>query len=122
MMIPTRLADLDKAHTRFAQPTSHEALSSKRPGRAWLDAVSVENRLRLFGNIEQFRNLPLHFERQFVRLDDTVELIGSSRRRCKLPIHRLHQIDLVSLNIRRGLRFQVRKISRVVDLRPLIVM
>src|ERR1022692_1970943 len=108
VMVPARMADFDEAHARLAQTPSHQALASEAAGGAWTDPVSVEDLLRLPRDVEKLRHAILHAEGEFMRLDDTLDLIGRAGRGGEIAVQTLDVIQLPSLKGRSGLCTQVR--------------
>jgi len=115
VLIPAGVADLDEADAGLAQSSRHDALPRKAAGGSGLDAVRVEDVLRLGGDVEQFRNLALHLEGELVRLDDAVELIGRAGRQGEVAVHGLGEVDLLALEgLERG-GLEVGEVAAVVD-------
>ena len=97
VMIPARLRDLDEADAGLAEPAGHQALAGEAAGRAGADAVGIEHRLRLAGDVEQGRHAILHAEGELVRLDDAFDLIGSAGSGGEVAVHGLDQVELAAL-------------------------
>ena len=64
-----------------------------------LDAVGIEDVLRLPGDVEKLRNGILHAESQLIGFDDPVDSVRCAGHRCGLVIEILNQVNLLALQI-----------------------
>ena len=100
VLIPfVAVRDLHEADALFAEAPRQQALPPEVVGRLLIDAVQVERRLALVGDIHQVRRFGLHPEGQFKRLDAAFQLRIAAKVPQLLLVHALQHVQLHPLQI-----------------------
>lgn len=98
MVIPTSIADLDKAHSCLGETASEQTLLSKTAhAPVAVDSVGLADVAGLVIDFEKLRNLILHAESEFKGLDGTLDLGVVEVPTQLVLIHRLNEIQLFAL-------------------------
>ncbi len=121
VVVPARLADLDEADAGLAEPACHQALPGEGAAGPGLDAVGFPHAVRFPRDVQKLRDLALHPERQFVRLDHAIDGVGSGGAGGQVAVHGLDQVELPALQRRWRAGLEVGQIAQVVDARALEV-
>ena len=69
VLVPAPMVELDEAHAALGQSARQQAVVGIRARAAGVLAVEVEHRLRLAGQVGEFRHRALHLERHLVLRD-----------------------------------------------------
>jgi len=77
-MIPVVIANFDEAHAGLGESARQKALPAEVVRLIFVDAIEIQRRLGLFGNIRDLGNLGLHFEGKFVGLNHAFDLMVQS--------------------------------------------
>ena len=97
VLIPAGVADFDVADAGGGEASGDEALAAEGIGGGLIDAVEVEGGWGFFGEIEDVGEFGLHFEGEFVGLDDAFDFLVGGFLGEELVVHGLDEIELLAL-------------------------
>ena len=99
MLIPVAVRHLDEPDAGLGEATRHQALASEILGGAVADTVTLERGPAFIPDIHQLRHGRLHAEREFVRLDDALDLRALFFALEQVAVQRLDKVELLTLQL-----------------------